>query len=629
MKITRFTSVLLLVCATAVITLFLISSKSALTDFPETPIKEWSVRWIQEDEPKQQTPSLTGSWQSRTIDNPQTAIPDGVVGVWVHIQIPPTTQWMSPGLMVDRFYGLNISVYEGNRLVYQSKRDFYVEQNHLLLPLSIKSDASDLFVRIESKRQAGPNSVIHIGEFSSLSNYSDRRELPDVLLGASIAFLGLIMLLCSGYLNRKQRSSWIALSLIALSTGILMGSYSAFPFISYPGIGKPLMLLFDLSMDVLFPTLYYFVIPIFEGDYVILKKVGFWLNGYFAFCFILTILYNLIGEPIFFYYQLFTLWIMAPMILLQLVLFIILSIINAFKGNKDSVILSTGIFLLALSGVTDLVLYFISKERHIFFYWKIGVVCMIATLIVLLASRISADYKRLLSYSKELELHNRQIQKAEKIKILSDLAASIAHEVRNPMQVTRGFLQLLSNKSDAESKVHFKMAINELDRASAIITDFLTFAKPELDTVVRIDLRQELSTIETIMCSMVAMHQGVLRVRVPENLHILGNPSKFKQAFINLIKNSIESLRDEGIIEIDAWAEANTVVIRIKDNGEGMCEDQIAKLGEPYFSTKTKGTGLGLMVTFRLIELMKGTLEFRSAIGKGTEAIVRFPLAEE
>ncbi|MGU3568412.1 ATP-binding protein [Paenibacillus sp. A51L] len=122
------------------------------------------------------------------------------------------------------------------------------------------------------------------------------------------------------------------------------------------------------------------------------------------------------------------------------------------------------------------------------------------------------------------------------------------------------------------------------------------------------------------------MHSGVLLVKASEHLTIIGNTSKFKQALINIMKNSIESLKENGKIELEAYEENDEAVIRITDNGQGMSEEQLARLGNPYFSSKSEGTGLGLMVTFQIIEAMKGTLTYRSEKGKGTEAMIRFPL---
>jgi len=378
---------------------------------------------------------------------------------------------------------------------------------------------------------------------------------------------------------------------------------------------------------VIFPALHYYVDTVFEGKFAFFTKLGRWLTGYAAICFVIDLLYQIFGDLFFPAYELFTGLIFACLIFAVLLMILFQSLLHALRGDRDSLFLSLGVLALASFGVADLVLLYVSGSMHVLLLWKYGVLLLIGSLVVILARRISADYAKLLSYSKELEMYNHRLQKTEKMKIISDLAASVAHEVRNPMQVTRGYLQLLANRSDEESKRHFAMAIGELDRASTIITDFLTFAKPELDTVVPLDVQDEMVQIETMMSPLAAMNGGMLTIRVPEKLYIMGNPSKFKQAFINMIKNSIEALPAEGSIEIEAYAEGDTAVIRITDNGEGMDEEQIAKLGEPFFSTKSKGTGLGMMVTFRIIEVMKGSLEFRSAKGKGTVATARFPLA--
>ena len=115
------------------------------------------------------------------------------------------------------------------------------------------------------------------------------------------------------------------------------------------------------------------------------------------------------------------------------------------------------------------------------------------------------------------------------------------------------------------------------------------------------------------------------------DLFVRGNTSKLKQALINIIKNSIEALGDEGVIDIQAYEnkEENQVLIRIRDNGEGMTEADLKRLGEPYYSKKTKGTGLGLMVTFRIIEVMQGEIIFNSTKGVGTEVIIYFPASTE
>ncbi|WP_374021028.1 HAMP domain-containing sensor histidine kinase [Paenibacillus thiaminolyticus] len=211
------------------------------------------------------------------------------------------------------------------------------------------------------------------------------------------------------------------------------------------------------------------------------------------------------------------------------------------------------------------------------------------------------------------------------MEILSELAASVAHEVRNPLQVTRGFLQLLGGKTGTKEQEYLNLALTELDRASEIITDFLTFAKPELDEIHILDVADELRHIEGILMPMATMHGGTIELDASPELRIQGNSSKFKQAFINMIKNSIEAFTEKGLIRVKAYERNEQVIIWIEDNGIGMDEEELKRLGEPYFSNKTKGTGLGLMVTFRIIEVMQGKMDIKSEKGVGTVITVSFP----
>ncbi|KRE58436.1 sensor histidine kinase [Paenibacillus sp. Soil750] len=623
----RFQLILLLLTfgGAAFLALLLYPYISSSEDSASTPITTWKVQWIpvgaQEDAP----PDIDGEWLSATVEHPFVTIPNGKVGAWIHLTVPPTSNLSKPGLYIEPLYAMNIMIYENGKPVYQANRSFDFERTPLQLPLDHTEITSDLYLRLTAKERAGISSDIHLGELPEISKEAVRKKLPDLLLGGGFAFLSLLMLLCSWYLNRALRSTALALALFIMCSGILIITYSDMPYYYFPELGHLFLFLFDTSIYIIFPALLYFVTHLFEGRYPWIKRVFRWLVVYYSISFIVMVCYKIIGAPLYSLYAFLTLWLGAPLIIGQLILISVLAFRNAMQ-NPNSLILSLGILILALSGVTDLLLMYAIDTLRMLNFWKIGIIILIASLVMILNRRIASDYARLLSYSKELELYNHQLQRTEKMQIISELAASIAHEVRNPLQVTRGFLQLLSGKSVEHDKSYFTMAIQELDRASGIITDFLTFAKPELDTLVELNLQHELAQIETMMTPLVLLNNGELDVHVPEPQIILGNSSKFKQALINIIKNSIESLHEEGHITINAWAEGGTAVIRIADNGEGMEPEQIAKLGEPYFSTKTKGTGLGLMVTFRIIEVMEGTLKFHSEKGKGTEAIVRFPL---
>ncbi|MDM5188862.1 HAMP domain-containing sensor histidine kinase [Bacillus sp. DX4.1] len=223
-----------------------------------------------------------------------------------------------------------------------------------------------------------------------------------------------------------------------------------------------------------------------------------------------------------------------------------------------------------------------------------------------------------------------KLVKVEKMEIVSQLAASISHEVKNPLTVVKGFTQLLKTPdlSQESRELYIKHIIEELNHAQAIIDDYLTFAKPASQKIDTIVIDQELRRVMSMMMPLCNMNS----VNISENLvtgSITGNTQHFHQCFLNLIKNSIEAMPTGGILNISSSISENKIIIMIKDSGIGMTKDQINRFGEPYFSTKSKGTGLGTMVAVKIIETMNGTLNIKSVVSKGTTLTVTFQRSNE
>ncbi|MDZ5610433.1 HAMP domain-containing sensor histidine kinase [Bacillus pseudomycoides] len=227
-------------------------------------------------------------------------------------------------------------------------------------------------------------------------------------------------------------------------------------------------------------------------------------------------------------------------------------------------------------------------------------------------------------------LMRSKLVKMEKMEIVSQLAASISHEVRNPLTVVKGFTQLLKTPdlSQESREQYIEHILGELNRAQVIIDDYLTFAKPasqKLDTIV---IDQELKRVISMMMPLCNMNS----INISEELvtgSITGNTQHFQQCFLNLIKNSIEAMPNGGKLSVESSIFENKVTIIIKDSGIGMTQEQIHRFGEPYFSTKTKGTGLGTMVAVKIIETMNGTLNIKSIVNKGTTLTIIFPQNNE
>jgi two-component system, sporulation sensor kinase B len=223
-----------------------------------------------------------------------------------------------------------------------------------------------------------------------------------------------------------------------------------------------------------------------------------------------------------------------------------------------------------------------------------------------------------------------EIRKFEKLKSVSEVAASISHEVRNPLTATRGFIQLLSdnNLTIEEKNLYISISLEELDKAASIITDYLTFATPSLENIEILELNKELDTIMKTITPLALINAVDIEIEKTEAIYVAGEREKFHQCLINLMKNSIEAMPDGGKLMITLQELNGKVVITVADTGAGMTDEQIERLGTPYFSTKVNGTGLGTMVIFSIVKAMMGEIKVDSKIGKGTCFTILFPTVD-
>lgn len=221
-----------------------------------------------------------------------------------------------------------------------------------------------------------------------------------------------------------------------------------------------------------------------------------------------------------------------------------------------------------------------------------------------------------------------ELRRSEKLNVISQLAASVAHEVRNPMTSINGFLQLLKMDDNLTTKQrnYIDISLTELTRAQDIINDYLSLAKPSNKTEQIVNISEELNKTIELMTSYVSFQNIEIIKTIEDRLFIRGNTNEMKQVFINILKNGIEAISKHGKINIQAFAKNNEVVIMITDNGQGMTKEQLSKIGTPFYSTKEKGTGVGLTISFQIIAQMKGKIEIKSEIEKGTTFLIRLPL---
>ncbi|XJZ27008.1 EAL domain-containing protein [Bacillota bacterium Lsc_1132] len=217
---------------------------------------------------------------------------------------------------------------------------------------------------------------------------------------------------------------------------------------------------------------------------------------------------------------------------------------------------------------------------------------------------------------------------SEKLSLVGELAAGIAHEIRNPITSIKGFIQLFRQGFMKEN--YFDIILSEFDRIEDIIKEFLALAKPQEIKPEKVSIYRLIKKVQTLLESEANLQNIEFSVEIESDLPmIICDPNHIKQVFLNICKNSIEAIErnKKGLIQIKVWRESDELVIKITDNGIGISEERLQRLGEPFYSNKEKGTGLGLMVSFRIIKEHKGTMKFNSKENIGTTVEVRLPFS--
>lgn len=236
------------------------------------------------------------------------------------------------------------------------------------------------------------------------------------------------------------------------------------------------------------------------------------------------------------------------------------------------------------------------------------------------------------SISRDMRSRNKMeelLRRSEKLTTVGQLAAGVAHEIRNPLTTLRGFLQL-QQESKKLALSHVALMLSELDRINLIVGEFLILAKPQATRFVTKDLRDVLQDVIALMNSEALLHNIEFRVSLTEEGCLIScEENQLKQVFINLIKNAIEAMPSGGRIHIHITHKREHITIAITDEGMGIPEEMISKIGDPFFTGKETGTGLGIMVTQRIINSHRGTMEIKSQVNVGTTINLMLPALKE
>ncbi|WP_066251158.1 ATP-binding protein [Neobacillus drentensis] len=234
---------------------------------------------------------------------------------------------------------------------------------------------------------------------------------------------------------------------------------------------------------------------------------------------------------------------------------------------------------------------------------------------------------RFYSYINTLTSVYEELRQKEKLAVIGRMSAAIGHEIRNPLSSLRGFTQLQQERYP-NTNDFYPIMIQEIDRINSIVNDLMYIGKPRV-------IHYEKASIEEIIAYTLSITQQQAERQGVTVETIMAGPlppfdcdeKQLKQVFINLIKNAIEAMTEGGKIEIRVKViEKDKMSVSILDEGGGIADENILNLGEPFFTTKKDGTGLGLMVTNQIIKDHLGELNIDSILEKGTRIEVVLPI---
>ncbi|QWU16823.1 PAS domain-containing sensor histidine kinase [Paenibacillus sophorae] len=218
----------------------------------------------------------------------------------------------------------------------------------------------------------------------------------------------------------------------------------------------------------------------------------------------------------------------------------------------------------------------------------------------------------------------------ERLTLVGQMAAGITHEIRNPMAVVRGFLQLMREKSPSDMESYYRIVMDELDRANSIINDFLSLAQSGLSSKEDSNLHDVIEELAPLLWADANLRGQSVELRLCDKLPVLRlNIKEIKQLVLNLGRNAMEAMEPKGVLTLETRCVSEKVELLVKDTGSGMSDIELEKLFVPFFTTKEQGTGLGLPLCLSIVERHGGSIAVDSHQGAGTVFTVSFPYEKQ
>ncbi|WP_183250393.1 ATP-binding protein [Anoxybacillus tengchongensis] len=215
--------------------------------------------------------------------------------------------------------------------------------------------------------------------------------------------------------------------------------------------------------------------------------------------------------------------------------------------------------------------------------------------------------------------------KKEKLSVIGELAAGIAHEIRNPLTSIKGFLQMMKETKEVDERF-VQIMLDEIERVNQIVTQLLVLAKPQMKAYKPLALHDVLEYVLGLFTYEAILQNVQMKYEPRTSAMIYGDKNELIQVFVNIVKNALEAMPKGGKLTISTKDEDDCVYVVIEDTGKGIEQERLKHIGEPFYTLKEKGMGLGLTTSMKIVHEHKGTMQIESEVGKGTRVRMMLPL---
>ncbi|EJR56271.1 hypothetical protein IIO_05364 [Bacillus cereus VD115] len=234
--------------------------------------------------------------------------------------------------------------------------------------------------------------------------------------------------------------------------------------------------------------------------------------------------------------------------------------------------------------------------------------------------------KRFQSYVRTVVEMMNNMKETENLAVIGTMSTTIAHEIRNPLTALKGFTQMQKERNP-EDMMSYEIMLQEIERINGFVSELMLLGKPKPTNYEWCNIREILLYVVQLMESYASQYKVKVYLQVDGNLPVInGEDKQLKQVLLNIIKNGIESMPEGGDIHIRAYEKTKGYLcISVEDQGLGIETAKLEKIGKAFYTTKENGTGLGLMITYKIIKEHQGSITIQSSMGVGTKVEIYLP----